>query len=96
MRGNEEVMVANGRASTLQRRTDVRVVLVGGFVERKYRQGRKQLLNALRGGAAKLNTAESGKAAPMGEDRARYDRSREDEQTTAPQPLSGIQGQGGD
>jgi hypothetical protein len=50
---------------------------------------------ANRAGSAKLNTAESGKAAPMGEDRARCDRSRANEQTTAPQPLSGIQGQGG-
>ena len=31
----------------------------------------------------------------MGEDRARYDRSREHEQETPPQPLGGIQGQGG-
>ena len=31
----------------------------------------------------------------MGEDRARDDRSREHEQTTAPQPLGGLQGQGG-
>ncbi len=31
----------------------------------------------------------------MGEDRARDDRSREDEQKTAPQPLGGVQGQGG-
>jgi hypothetical protein len=48
-----------------------------------------------RGGRAKLNTPISGRAAPMGEDRARVFRSTEDEQTTTPEPLSGIQGQGG-
>jgi class 3 adenylate cyclase len=47
------------------------------------------------GGRAKLNTPISGRAAPMGEDRARVFRSTEDEQTTTPEPLSGIQGQGG-
>ena len=52
-------------------------------------------LNSERGGRAKLNTPISGRAAPMGEDRARVFRSTEDEQTTTPEPLSGIQGQGG-
>lgn len=51
--------------------------------------------NDLRGGSAKLNTAEGGEAAPMGKDRARHDRSRVHEQTTPPKPLGGIQGQGG-
>ncbi|MCE2692516.1 MAG: hypothetical protein LW862_22410, partial [Rubrivivax sp.] len=38
-----------------------------------------------RGGRAKLNTPISGRAAPMGEDRARVFRSTEDEQTTTPE-----------
>ena len=50
----------------------------------------------IRAGRANLNTAQSGTAAPMGEDRARDDRSRADEQKTAPEPLTGVQGQGGD
>jgi hypothetical protein len=48
-----------------------------------------------RSGAAILNTAESGNAAPMGEERARFIRSNDHEQETAPQPFGGIQGQGG-
>jgi hypothetical protein len=48
-----------------------------------------------RGGAGKLNTVPSGLAAPMGEDRAREPRSKRDEQTNPPQPLTGVQGQGG-
>jgi hypothetical protein len=55
----------------------------------------KSILMSHRGGRAKLNTPISGRAAPMGEDRARVFRSTEDEQTTTPEPLSGIQGQGG-
>jgi hypothetical protein len=53
------------------------------------------IVDVARGGRAKLNTPISGRAAPMGEDRARVFRSTEDEQTTTPEPLSGIQGQGG-
>ena len=48
-----------------------------------------------RSGSANLNTAESGKAAPMGEDRARHLRSRDHEQETPSQPLGDVQGQGG-
>lgn len=48
----------------------------------------------VRSGPANLNTAISEDAAPMGEDRARHDRSRGHEQETAPQPLGSIQGQG--
>src|SRR5258706_1934048 len=48
-----------------------------------------------RSGSANLNTVESGNAAPMGEERARFVRSNDDEQETAPQPFGGIQGQGG-
>ncbi len=47
MGGNEQIVVADGRARTLQRDADVCVVLVGGFVERKYRQRGKQLLNPI-------------------------------------------------
>lgn len=57
--------------------------------------GCRILTQPFRGGRAKLNTPISGRAAPMGEDRARVFRSTEDEQTTTPEPLSGIQGQGG-
>jgi uncharacterized protein (DUF1697 family) len=39
--------------------------------------------STIRSGSAKLNTAEGGQAAPMGEDRARVFRSTEHEQTTA-------------
>ena len=50
----------------------------------------------IRAGRVNLNTAQGGPAAPLGEDRARDDRSRADEQKTPPEPFTGIQGQSGD
>lgn len=50
----------------------------------------------LRGGPGFLNTEISGSAAPRGEDRARNEGAEEHEQKTAPEPLTGIQGQSGD
>ena len=41
MRGDEQVVVANRGVGAFQRRAKFRVMLVGWFIERTYRQGSK-------------------------------------------------------
>lgn len=82
---------------------DGRYYFIGDFMNRGYfgdvygcsdEWGNELVAKVLRSGSAKLNTAASGEAAPMGEDRARVIRSRRLEQTTPAQSLAGLQGQG--